>query len=123
MRRRNSAAFPSPHALSTWGEGKPLHPRVVRPAAALRHRPVDVLIGVLDVAGLAVYAVLRVDDEARKLAPLLDPLVDAGGTIAGGRTAVYVVFGVELKLGVGHLQVCGLILLVIGAREGDVGQA
>jgi hypothetical protein len=36
------------------------HVRVVRTAGALRH-PVDVLVGILDVAGLAVDAVLRVD--------------------------------------------------------------
>ena len=38
---------------------------VVRPAAALRGDPVDVLVRVLDVAGLAVDAVLGVDLEAR----------------------------------------------------------
>ena len=44
------------------------HVRVVRAAAALRHRPHDVLLGVLDVAGFAMHAVLRVDLEARIVA-------------------------------------------------------
>ena len=39
------------------------HIRIVRPAAALGRHPGDVLVRVLDVAGFAVDAVLRVDDE------------------------------------------------------------
>ena len=42
------------------------HVRIVRPAAALRHHPDDVLRRILDVAGLAVHAVLEID-----LQPLL----------------------------------------------------
>ena len=38
-----------------------LHARIRGPAAALGHDPVDVLRGALDVARLAVDAVLRVD--------------------------------------------------------------
>ena len=59
------------------------HIRIVRPAAALRRHPVDVLGGILDVAGLAVDAVLRVDHEARiALASVgVDHLVDAGRAI------------------------------------------
>ena len=37
------------------------HIRVIRPAAAFRRDPVDVLGGVLDVAGFAVDAVLGID--------------------------------------------------------------
>ena len=39
--------------------GDPLHRRVVRAAAAFGRHPVDVLPRILDVAGLAVHAVLR----------------------------------------------------------------
>src|SRR5207253_2029687 len=42
-----------------------LHVRVVRAAAAFRHDPLDVLPRILDVAGLAVHAVLGVDLEPR----------------------------------------------------------
>jgi len=50
--------------------GKPehrasLHIRIVRPAAAFGRDPVDVLVRILDIAGFAVNAVLRVDLEAR----------------------------------------------------------
>src|SRR5215211_8342305 len=41
------------------------HVHVIRPAAAFRREPDDVLIRILDVAGLAVDTVLRVDDETR----------------------------------------------------------
>src|ERR1041384_6241884 len=43
----------------------PLHIWIVRPAAAFGDHPVDVLGRVLDVAGLAVHAVLRVYLQAR----------------------------------------------------------
>src|SRR3546814_5867496 len=43
----------------------PLHIGVIWAAATLRHHPFDVLPGILDVAGLAVHAVLRVDLQAR----------------------------------------------------------
>jgi hypothetical protein len=39
------------------------HIRIVRPAATFGRNPGDVLIGILDVAGFAVNAILRVDHE------------------------------------------------------------
>ena len=42
-----------------------LHVRIVRSAAALGYNPINVLLRVLDVAGLAVHAVLRVDLQPR----------------------------------------------------------
>src|SRR5208337_3298286 len=60
------------------------HLLVIRAAAALRGRPVDILGGVLDVAGLAVDAVLRVDDEAGvrfSCLVVVDDIVHAGGAI------------------------------------------
>src|SRR5215475_5641324 len=58
----------------------PLHLGVVRTASALRSSPCDVAGGILDVAGFAVDAVLRIDDEL-EVGTLADPLVDAGWTI------------------------------------------
>jgi hypothetical protein len=58
----------------------PLHLGVVRPASAFRSSPGDVAGGILDVASLAVDAVLRIDDEL-EVGTLADPLVDAGRTI------------------------------------------
>src|SRR5712691_3609512 len=79
------------------------HIRIARPAAALGRNPGDVLIRVLDVARLAVDAVLRVDHEAG-LAPLLHPFVDAGRAIARRGTGVAVVLGGLLQRGIGHLE-------------------
>jgi hypothetical protein len=62
----------------------PSHIRIIRSAAALGGGPVDVLLGVLDVAGFAMDAVLRVDDEARVLARgfvAIDHFIDAGRAI------------------------------------------
>ena len=41
----------------------PLHIGIIWPTAALRYDPGDILTGVLDVTGFAVYAVLRIDLE------------------------------------------------------------
>ena len=49
------------------------HVGIVRPVAALRRGPDDVLRRVLDVAGLAVDAVLEVDPEARIVCPPRPP--------------------------------------------------
>ena len=49
----------------------PLHSVVCGPSAALWADPVDVLGEVLDVARLAVDAVLRVDHQAHPLLPVL----------------------------------------------------
>jgi NAD(P)-dependent dehydrogenase (short-subunit alcohol dehydrogenase family) len=50
-----------PHSLADFRRVLDINLTGRRPPAA----PSDVLVGVLDVAGLAVHAVLRVDDEAR----------------------------------------------------------
>src|SRR3954471_16753671 len=65
------------------------HPAVVRPAAALGRDPDDVLRRILDVAGLAVHAVLRVDLQAR-LRIKVDELVHPGGAVAAFGTGVLV---------------------------------
>ena len=69
---REHAAFAARLDSTSSGiRSKPFrsHIRIVRPAAALRRHPGDVLVRVLDVAGLAVDAVLRVDHEARRRPP------------------------------------------------------
>src|SRR5713101_1141537 len=56
-----------------------LHVRVIRPAAAFRYHPIDVLLRVLNVAGFAMHAILRVDLQPLLAGPgLFDDLVDAG---------------------------------------------
>src|SRR6266849_658535 len=77
--------------LAREGNGES-HVRVIRAAAALRRDPGDVGVRILDVAGFAVDAVLRVDHEARA-APLLHPFVHRGRTIACRRSRIDVVLG------------------------------
>src|SRR3954468_20430543 len=60
-----------------------LHIRIVRPATTLGHDPVDVLGRILDVAGLAVDAVLRVNLKPGVGAGVVaDDLVDASWAVA-----------------------------------------
>src|SRR5690606_2376237 len=82
----------------------PLHARVVGAAAALRDFPHDVLLRVLDVAGLAVHAVLRVDAEHR-LPAFGDDLVDGRGAIALRRLVVHRQVVLDGNRGVLELQV------------------
>jgi hypothetical protein len=95
-----------------------LHIGVVRTAPALRRYPGDILIRVLDIAGFAMDAVLRVDDIAR-LASFLDPFIDAGRAIARRGPAIAVVLGGFLHKGIGQSQMHGLVLLVIRVGEED----
>src|SRR3712207_3051401 len=85
---------PQATSRSTLDHGRspdlpPSHIHVVRPAAAFGRHPVDVLVGVLDVACFAVHAVLGVDwvahaDGGR----ILNPFVDAGRAITLRRSGV-----------------------------------
>src|SRR5471030_2395939 len=81
-RRKNGPGCAPPPSMKApmWQHrdrhaGGSLHIWVIRSAAAFRRNPGDVLIRVLDVAGFAVDAILRVDDELRA-ACLLDPFID-----------------------------------------------
>src|SRR5690606_3752396 len=92
-----------------------LHVRVVESASALRRGPGDVLRGVLDVAGLAVDAVLEVDLEPRVLAlVVVEHLVDACRTVEPGGLPTAGQVHLDRDLRVLQLQVRGLVLLVVG---------
>jgi hypothetical protein len=67
-----------------------LHIGVIRPASTLGRYPGYILIRVLDVAGFAVNAVLRVDD-IPGAAGFFDPFIHPCGAIARGRAAKAVV--------------------------------
>jgi hypothetical protein len=58
-----------------------LHIGVKRSFATLWRDPVDILIGILDVTGFAVHAILRIDDEL-VFAILFNPLINPGRAIA-----------------------------------------
>src|SRR5271156_1341408 len=70
-----------------------LHPVVIRPPAAFGGHPGDDLVGVGDVAGLAVDAVARVqaDAFAIRLTRVVDHFIDVGGTeiLAGAAEFLY----------------------------------
>ena len=96
------------------------HEGVCGAAAALRHGPADVLGGILDVAGLAVEAVLGVDLEPEPPAAAL-PLLGLHVFIHP-RWAVPLLWAVVLRectlvypLLANELQVCGLVVVVVCA--------
>ena len=78
-----------------------LHIGIIRAPSAFRRNPGDVLVGVLDVAGFAVNAVLRVDDIFHVRA-FPDPFIDAGGAIARRRAAINIVLGGFLQRRIGN---------------------
>src|SRR5438270_473509 len=64
---------------------RPSHIRIVRSVAALRRGPIDVLRRVLDIARLAVDAVLEVDLELRVLpVVVVEDLINAGRAVEPG---------------------------------------
>src|SRR5436190_10044359 len=92
------------------------HVRIVRSAPALGNDPLDVLLRVLDVAGLAVHAVLGVYLEPRRAAfgyELVHPsrTVARLGPVVNGQVDRY------RNPGIAKPQVRRLILLVIGIRH------
>src|SRR2546426_8356376 len=95
--------------------GGSLHVGIVGAAAAFRRDPDDVLRRVLDVAGLAVHAVLRVDLQARRGLEV-DELIDTGRAVALLRP------GIDLQIlqGYGRIlqgQVNRLVLVVVGVGD------
>src|SRR5450631_2190080 len=70
----------------------PSHIRVIRSATAFGRNPGNVLIRVLDVAGFAMDAILRVYDELRRTA-LLNPFIDTSRAIARRRPGKNIVLG------------------------------
>src|SRR5690606_25804414 len=82
----------------------------------------DDLVRILDVAGLAVHAVRRVDLQPAA-AFVLDHLVDVGRAEAGAGVAVLDGAALHADGGVMHDQVDGLVLVVVGGGEVHAGQA
>src|SRR3954451_14644525 len=118
-----AAERPTMPAPTTMTRMRSLHAaRVVRAAAALRGHPVDVLERVLDIAGLAVDAVLGVDLEP-SAGGVGHVLVDAGRAVAllGAVILRQVDPGRDAR--VLEDQVARLVLLVVGVGEEDRGQA
>src|SRR5690349_7108225 len=68
------------------------HIWIIRPAAAFGRHPGDVLVGVFDIAGFTVDAVLRVDHKAW-LAGFLDPFINGSRAVTRRRSGIDVVLG------------------------------
>src|SRR6266853_729938 len=94
-----------------------LHIWVVRSIATLWRNPDDVLGRVLDVAGLAVNAVLRVDLEAVGTVAVFHEFVYARRAVAAFGSRVFREVQGDGNGGVLENQVAGLVLLVV--RIGD----
>jgi hypothetical protein len=70
------------------------------------------LVGVFDITGFAVDAVLGVDHELGRTS-LLYPLIDAGRAIPGRGPSEYVVLGFFLKCHVSDMKMNRLIFFMI----------
>src|SRR5262249_9744711 len=75
--------------------------------------PGDVAVWILDVAGFAMDAVLRVDHEGW-ITALLHPFIDTRRTVALRGAGIDVVLGRLLQRHLGDLQMNGLVVLMVG---------
>ena len=101
-----------------------LHAGVGRAAAAFGRDPDDVLRGVLDVAGLAMHAVLRVDLQAlATLLGIVHKFVHPGRAVAAFRASILGQIDLHGHRGVLERQVRRLIFTVVGAADKDAGEA
>ena len=91
-----------------------LHIAVIRSTSAFWHHPSNVLGRILNVAGLAVNAVLRIDLKAGAVC-LLDDFIHARRTIALSWLCIFRQVATNGQIWIGKGQMTGLILLVIGA--------
>src|SRR6476646_1540480 len=92
------------------------HIRVIGTAATLGRNPNDILIGVLDVAGFAVNAILGIDHEFRA-ARFLHPFINAGRAVTRRRSREHVVFRFFLQRQVPAVEMNRLVLLMVCIRE------
>src|SRR5689334_6127377 len=99
---------------------------IIRPRSTLGRYPSDDFVGVLDVAGLALDAVGRVDLQAFAVAAVgagfVDDFVDARGAEAGAGVGVFLGAAGDADAGVGDVQVHGLVFVVFGGGEIDAGK-
>src|SRR3954451_474622 len=98
-----------------------LHIGIIRPSSALGDDPVDILGRVLDVAGLAVHAILRVDLQAWT-ARLLDELIDSRRAISLLRPRIKRQVDLDRYVRVLERQMDRLILAMVGVGCGDRGE-
>ena len=90
------------------------HVGIIWPAATFWRHPVDILVGVLDIARFAMDAVLGVDLVTRVFAFFFNPFIDAGGAIARRRPCKLHELATLLQIHVLDLQMDRLIFSVVG---------
>src|ERR1700751_322102 len=137
IRRRDTHSAGSRQALKTAGETPALrevagdgasatrsHALVIRAAPALGRNPGNDLVGIGDVAGLAVNAISRVqaDALAMRLRRVFNEFINVGRAEVLARTAVLFCAALVADVGVGDHQVRGLIFFVLGAGVVEVGE-
>src|SRR5207302_4068661 len=100
------------------------HAVVIRAAAALGWNPGDDLIGILDVAGLAVHAIGRVQADALAIrgGRVVHHLVDVGWTEVLAGAAEFLDAALFANVGVVNHKMRGLIFFVLGAGMIEVGK-
>src|SRR5437868_12922559 len=99
-----------------------LHVRVIGSSPAFGRDPVDVLGRVLDVAGLAVDAILGVDLQARLAIGFLDKLINSRGAITLLGSGIDRQVDRGRYVGILERQMNRLVFLVIGVRDEDRGE-
>ena len=99
-----------------------LHAFVIRTAPAFRHDPVNDLVGIGDVAGLAMNAIGGVNFQFELAVGILGHFVDRRGAKILARIAVLYDALCGSNIQIAHDQVAGLIFLVAGAGMIDIGE-
>ena len=90
---------------------------VIRPAAAFRRAPINILRWVLDVAGFAMHAILRIDHQARLAFFHAHRLINPSGAIAAfGAGECFEIHALPARR-IAQLQMRGLVFLMIGIRQ------
>lgn len=96
-----------------------LHICVVRPLAALRRHPLDILPRILDVAGFAVNAVLGIDLQAWCGIGRRDDFIDPGRAVALFRGVVEGQVDGDGQRRIAQAQMAGLVFLMVRIAEMD----
>ncbi|VAY89696.1 conserved hypothetical protein [mine drainage metagenome] len=120
---RAASSAPACFRSSRSNRAAGLHAHVVRPAATFGRDPDDVLRRVLDVAGLAVHAVLRVDLQLVTPVRALDELVHARRAIALLGTGVAREIHLHRHRDIFQREVRRLVFLVVGVADEHRGEA
>ena len=88
------------------------HIDIARPAPSFRDDPLNVLVRICDITGLAVHAVRCVDEHFGRL---LRPLVDSCWTKVLTRVPKLFRAALNADVRIRHEQVAGLIFLMLSA--------